>query len=94
VTTVVCDPMYEFCVVRNCTTSPVNGASRQLVTAILTGTAGRDYRTVQGIIRGPSDYIKIDEIHSTQIMRRLLNVKPSVGNLNLAKDDDNRNPEH
>ena len=39
------------------------------------------YRTVQGIIRGLSDYIKIEEIHFTQIRRRLLKVKPSVGNL-------------
>ena len=50
------------------------------------------YRTVQGIIRGLSDYIKIEEIHFTQIRRRILNVKPSVGNLNLDNDngDDNK----
>ena len=47
------------------------------------------YRTVQGIIRGLSDYIKIEEIHFTQIRRRILKVKPSVGNLNLDNDDDN-----
>ncbi|HET7283246.1 MAG TPA: transposase [Nitrososphaeraceae archaeon] len=47
------------------------------------------YRTVQGIIRGLSDYIKIEEIHFTQI-RRILKVKPSVGNLNLDNDDDNK----
>jgi len=46
------------------------------------------YRTVQGIIRGLSDYIKIEEIHFTQIRRRILKVKPSVGNLNLDNDDD------
>jgi hypothetical protein len=48
------------------------------------------YRTVQGIIRGLSDYIKIEEIHFTQIRRRILKVKPSVGNLNLDNDDDNK----
>lgn len=46
------------------------------------------YRTVQGIIRGLSDYIKIEEIHFTQIRRRILKVKPSVGNLNLDNDND------
>jgi len=46
------------------------------------------YRTVQGIVRGLSDYIKIEEIHFTQIRRRILKVKPSVGNLNLDNDDD------
>lgn len=46
------------------------------------------YRTVQGIIRGLSDYIKIEEIHFTQIRRRILKVKPSVENLNLDNDND------
>src|SRR6478609_3311255 len=46
------------------------------------------YRTVQGIVRGLSDYIKIEEIHFTQIRRRILKVKPSVGNLNLDNDND------
>ena len=46
------------------------------------------YRTVQGIVRGLSDYIRIEEIHFTQIRRRILKVKPSVGNLNLDNDDD------
>jgi hypothetical protein len=50
------------------------------------------YRTVQGIIRGLSDYIKIEEIHFTQIRRRILKVKPSVGNLNLDLDDDDNKP--
>ena len=49
------------------------------------------YRTVQGIVRGLSDYIKIEEIHFTQIRRRILKVKPSVGNLNLDDDDDDDN---
>jgi hypothetical protein len=48
------------------------------------------YRTVQGIIRGLSDYIKVEEIHFTQIRKRILKVKPSVGNLNLDYDDDNK----
>jgi hypothetical protein len=45
------------------------------------------YRTVQGIVRGLSDYLRIEEIHFTQIRRRILKVKPSVGNLNLGNDD-------
>ena len=49
------------------------------------------YRTVQGIVRGLSDYIRIEEIHFTQIRRRILKVKPSVGNLNLDNDDDDDN---
>jgi hypothetical protein len=50
------------------------------------------YRTVQGITRGLSDYIKIEEIHFTQIRRRTLKVKPTVGNLNQDNDngDDNK----
>ena len=50
------------------------------------------YRTVQGIIRGLSDYIRIEEIHFTQIRRRILKVKPSVGNLNLDSGDDDNKP--
>jgi hypothetical protein len=38
------------------------------------------YRTVQGIVRGLSDHLRIEEIHFTQIRRRILKVKPSVGN--------------
>ena len=50
------------------------------------------YRTVQGIIRALSDYIsRIEEIHFTQIRRRILKVKPSVGNLNLDNDNDDDN---
>jgi hypothetical protein len=40
--------------------------------------------------RGLSDYIKIEEIHFTQIRRRILKVKPSIGYLNLGNDDDNK----
>jgi len=47
------------------------------------------YRIVQGIVRGLSDYIRIEEIHFTQIRRRILEIKPSVGNLNLDNNDDN-----
>jgi Transposase DDE domain len=48
------------------------------------------YRTVQGIVRGLSDYIRIEEMHFTQIRRRMLKVKPSIGNLNLDNNDDNK----
>ena len=47
------------------------------------------YRTVQGIVRGLSDYIRIEEIHFTQIRRRILKIKPSVGYLNLDNNDGN-----
>jgi len=40
-------------------------------------------------VRGLSDYIRIEEIHFTQIRRRILKIKPSVGNLNLDNNDDN-----
>src|SRR5947199_1422631 len=46
------------------------------------------YRTVQGIVRGLSDYIRIEEIHFTQIRRRILKAKPSIGDLNLDNNDD------
>ena len=48
------------------------------------------YRTVQGIVRGLSDYLRIEEIHFTQIRTRILKVKPSVGNLNPDNDDDSK----
>ena len=48
------------------------------------------YRTVQGIIRGLSDYLRIKEIHFTQIRRRILRVKPSVGNPNLDNCNDRK----
>jgi hypothetical protein len=43
------------------------------------------YRTVQGIVRGLSEYVKrIEEIHFTHIRRRILKMKPSVsGNLDF-----------
>jgi hypothetical protein len=37
------------------------------------------YRTVQGIVRGLSDYIGIEEeIHFTQLRRRILQLKPHI----------------
>jgi hypothetical protein len=37
------------------------------------------YRTVQGIVRGLSDYVRIvEEMHFTHMRRRILKVKPSV----------------
>jgi hypothetical protein len=36
------------------------------------------YRTVQGIIRGLADYIKIEEMHFTHMSRRMLKAKPSI----------------
>ena len=48
------------------------------------------YRTVQGIVRGLSDYIRNEEMHFTHIMKRILKIKPSVRNLNLNNDDDKK----
>lgn len=48
------------------------------------------YRTVQGIVRGLSDYIRIEEMHFTHIRRRILKIKPTVGNLNLDNDGDDK----
>ena len=45
------------------------------------------YRTVQGIVRGLSDYVRIEEIHFTHIRRRILKIKPSVGNLDFQEED-------
>ena len=45
------------------------------------------YRTVQGIVRGLSDYIKIEEMHLTHIRSRILKIKPQ---LNLGSVDDNK----
>ena len=50
------------------------------------------YRTVQGIVRGLSEYIKIEEMHFTHIRRRIQNIRPSVENLGFEEehnDDDN-----
>src|SRR5712691_7854356 len=41
------------------------------------------YRMVQGIVRGLSEYVKIvEEIHFTHIRRRMIRIKPSIGNVN------------
>lgn len=49
------------------------------------------YRTVQGIVRGLSDYIRIEEMHFTHIRRRILKMRPSVACVNID-DDDNDKP--
>ena len=36
------------------------------------------YRMVQGIVRGLSDYVRIEEMHFTHIRRRMIRLKPSV----------------
>jgi hypothetical protein len=49
------------------------------------------YRTVQGIVRGLSEYIRIEEMHFTHIRRRILKINPSVRNLGFEEgqgDDD------
>src|SRR2546421_11602926 len=46
------------------------------------------YRTVQGITRGLSDYIRrIEEMHFIHIRRRMLKIRPSVGQLNFEEND-------
>jgi hypothetical protein len=48
------------------------------------------YRMVQGIVRGLSEYVRIvEEIHFTHIRRRMIKIKPSIGNDN---DNDNQEP--
>ena len=42
---------------------------------------------MQGIVRGLSDYVRIEEIHFTHIRRQILKIKPSVGNLDFQDDD-------
>ena len=48
------------------------------------------YRTVQGIVRGLSEYLKIEEMHFTHIRRRILKIKPSVRNLGFEGEDDDK----
>jgi hypothetical protein len=50
------------------------------------------YRTVQGITRGLSDYIRIEEMHFTHIRRRILKIKPSVRNLDLEEEEESGKP--
>ena len=46
------------------------------------------YRMVQGIVRGLAEYVKIvEEIHFTHIRRRMIKIKPSIGN-----DSDTKEP--
>jgi hypothetical protein len=47
------------------------------------------YRTVQGIVRGLSEYIRIEEMHFTHIRRRMLKIKPSsVRNLGFKEEEE------
>ncbi|MGC1134573.1 MAG: transposase, partial [Nitrososphaeraceae archaeon] len=48
------------------------------------------YGTVQGIVSGLSDYIRIEETHFTHLRRRILKIKRSVKNLDLYDDDGER----
>jgi hypothetical protein len=45
------------------------------------------YRTVQGIVRGLSEYIRIEEMHFTHIRRRMLKVKPSIEEMDFESDE-------
>jgi hypothetical protein len=48
------------------------------------------YRMLQDIVRGLSQYVRIlEEIHFTHIRRRMIKIKPSIGNDN---DNDNEEP--
>jgi hypothetical protein len=45
------------------------------------------YRMVQGIVRELAEYVKIvEEIHFTHIRRRMIKIKPSIGNDNDAEE--------
>jgi len=48
------------------------------------------YRTVQGIVRGLSEYLRIEEMHFTHIRRSILKIKPSVRNLGYEGEDDDK----
>ncbi len=39
------------------------------------------------IVRGLSEYVRIEELHFTHIRRRILKIKPSVGSLNFQDND-------
>jgi hypothetical protein len=45
------------------------------------------YRTVQGIVRGLSEYIRIEEMHFTHIGRRILKINPTVRNLGFEEGE-------
>ena len=46
------------------------------------------YGTVQGIVRGLSEYLRLEEMHFTHIRRRILKLKPSVRNLGFEGQGD------
>src|SRR5689334_19580653 len=47
------------------------------------------YRTVQGIVRGLSDYVRIvEETHFTHMRRRILKIKPFIEETGFENDDD------
>lgn len=48
------------------------------------------YRTVQGIVRGLSEYLRIEEMHFTHIRRRILKIKPSVRNLGFEGEEEDK----
>ena len=50
------------------------------------------YRTVQGIVRGLSEYLRIEEMHFTHIRRRILKIKPSVRNLGFEEGEEDDKP--
>jgi IS5 family transposase len=50
------------------------------------------YRTVQGIVRGLSEYLRIEEMHFTHIRRSILKIKPSVRNLGFEGEEDDDKP--
>ena len=51
------------------------------------------YRTVQGIVRGLSDYIRIEEIHFTQLRRRILQLKPHIEHMRGGgREDEEEEP--
>ena len=45
------------------------------------------YRMVQGVVRGLAEYVKIEEIHFTHIRRRMIRIKPSIGNDNHSTEE-------
>ena len=50
------------------------------------------YSTVQGIVRGLSEYLRLEEMHFTHIRRRILKLKPSVRNLGFEGQGDDDKP--
>jgi hypothetical protein len=49
------------------------------------------YRTVQGIVRGLADYIRIEEIHFTQLRRRIKKMCTNVRDIYNHNNNDNDN---